>query len=39
MEILVYLKRPMLSQLEKGSNCKGASDGIKIEETIAIELT
>ena len=28
----------MLSQLEKGSNCKGASDGIKIvKETIAIE--
>ena len=27
----------MLSQLEKGSNCKGASDGIKIvKETIAI---
>ena len=35
----MYLKRPMLSQLEKGSNCKGASDGIKIvKETIAIEL-
>ena len=39
MEILVYLKHPMLSQLEKGSNCKGASDEIKIvKETIAIEL-
>ena len=32
MEILVYLKLPMLSQLEKGSNCKGViiSDGIKL---------
>ena len=30
VEILLYLKLPMLSQLEKGSNYKDAIDGIKL---------